>query len=113
MVVLAIIMATSCSVWRIAMVYLFAAVLLSSTAHPWYLLWALALLPLRFNSALWVLSLTISWSYTVLIDANTWYLPTWVMVITYAPVYLVLTIELGYWRLKRRQQLQEQIAGGQ
>jgi hypothetical protein len=76
--------------WRTAMVFFFAGLLLSTTAHPWYLLWALVLLPLRFNWALWVWSLTISWSYLVLRDAQAWDLPVWVGTIEYLPVYLIL-----------------------
>ncbi|MEM8737445.1 MAG: hypothetical protein AAGG38_03065 [Planctomycetota bacterium] len=56
--------------WRAAMTYLFAMVCLSSTAHPWYLLWATALLPVAWASgksvvspAVWVAALTMPWSY--------------------------------------------------
>ena len=56
--------------WRAAVTYLFAGVCLSSTAHPWYLLWALALLPVAWSAgptvvawAVWVASLTLGWSY--------------------------------------------------
>lgn len=56
--------------WRAATTFFFAMVCLSSTAHPWYLLWALALLPVSWASgrtfvgpAVWVASLTLPWSY--------------------------------------------------
>ena len=76
--------------WRAGMVYLFAALLLSSTAHPWYLLWALALLPVRFNAALWVLSLTISASYVALVDLDVYRVPPWVKCVEYVPVYALI-----------------------
>ena len=76
--------------YRASLVYLFAALLLSSTVHPWYLLWALAFVPLRFSAAVWVFSLTIAFSYEVLMHAETWATPRWVMIAEYAPVALVL-----------------------
>lgn len=75
---------------RTAMVYLFAALLLSSTVHPWYMLWALAFVPLHFNAALWVWSLTIAASYAVLRDRAAWSLPVWLIWCEYVPVYLLL-----------------------
>ncbi|MEM6458903.1 MAG: hypothetical protein AAF710_05885 [Planctomycetota bacterium] len=67
-------------VWRASAVYFFAMVLLSSTAHPWYLLWALALLPAAWVSgvpggrvvvvAIWVASLTLPWSYVAWLNAG-------------------------------------------
>lgn len=56
--------------WRAATTFFFAMVCLSSTVHPWYLLWALALLPVSWSAArtfvgpaVWVASLTLPWSY--------------------------------------------------
>ncbi len=56
--------------WRAATTYFFAMVCFSSTVHPWYLLWAMALLPVSWSSgrtfvgpAVWVASLTLPWSY--------------------------------------------------
>lgn len=56
--------------WRAATTYFFAMVCASSTAHPWYLLWALALMPVSWSAArtvvapaVWVASLTLPWSY--------------------------------------------------
>ncbi len=96
------------SLWRIAQLFLFAALLCSSTAHPWYLLWALVLIPLRFDAALWAMSLTITWSYAVLVDPVAWRLPAWVVVLEYTPVYLLLVlslIRLGRTRMKRSAQV--------
>lgn len=67
------------------------AVLVSSTVHPWYLLWALAVLPVsRFNPVTWMLSLTIALSYTALLDMSVYQVPTWVVTLEYVPVYAVL-----------------------
>ncbi|MEM6854357.1 MAG: hypothetical protein AAF593_08110 [Planctomycetota bacterium] len=56
--------------WRAATTYFFAMVCFSSTVHPWYLLWAMALLPVAWSAgrtfvgpAVWVASLTLPWSY--------------------------------------------------
>ncbi|MEM6553870.1 MAG: hypothetical protein AAF750_17275 [Planctomycetota bacterium] len=69
--------------WRASAVYFFAMVLLSSTAHPWYLLWALAVLPAAWASgvpgilggrgvvvAIWIASLTLPWSYVAWLNAG-------------------------------------------
>ena len=85
--------------WRTAMIYLFASLLLSSTVHPWYLLWSLVLLPVRFNLALWILGITISWSYAALIDPKTYQVPTWVLVTEYTPVFGTLLFQaIGHVR---------------
>lgn len=76
--------------WRACMVYLLAALLLSSTAHPWYLLWALALLAIRFNPALWAFSLTVSCSYVALADLETYRVPLWAKCVEYGPVYALI-----------------------
>ena len=92
--VLGVCMARGFDVWRTATVFMFASLLLSSTAHPWYLLWALALTAVWFNWGVWVYSLTIAWSYAVLRDVAQWELPAWVVVVEYVPVYLVVAVEL-------------------
>lgn len=76
--------------WRIAGLYFLWAILLSSTAHPWYLLWALVFIPINFQPATWILSLTISWSYVVLLDRETYLIPTWIHLAQYLPVYITI-----------------------
>lgn len=88
--------------WRASMVYLFAGVLLSSTAHPWYLLWALALLPMAFSWTAWALSLTIVLAYTAALNREAQQPFVWAMWLEYVPVYAVLLAELGRSALKRR-----------
>jgi hypothetical protein len=93
-VVVLLVVTWRCDLWRAAMVWLFASLLLSSTAHPWYLLWALAFVPIAFSEAAWVWSATIVLSYFVLRDVNAWHLSPWVAGVEYVPVYGMLMVEL-------------------
>lgn len=86
---------------RTAGAFMFASLLLSSTVHPWYLLWALALLPMYFSPALWVFSLVVVASYAAHLYEG-YRVPTWVVVLEYLPVYLGLAWS-GYMWLCRRQ----------
>ena len=88
--------------WTAALVAFFAAPLLSSTVHPWYLLWAMILLPLRFHPALWILTLTVTWNYAAWLNPDGWELPTRVAYWTYVPVYALLAWEAGRWCMHRR-----------
>ncbi len=76
--------------WRIAGFYFLWTILLSSTAHPWYLLWALVFIPIIFQPATWILSLTIGWSYVALLDRETYLVPTWIRLAQYLPVYIAI-----------------------
>jgi len=78
---------------RTAGVFLFASLLVSSTVHPWYLLWALALLPMYFSPSLWVFSLVVVASYAAHLYPG-YRVPTWVVVLEYLPVYAVVGWEL-------------------
>ena len=88
-------------VWAGCRVVLLAMVLFSSTAHPWYLLWALVLIPRAPSPAVWIASLTLPWGYVQLADVIDWTVPTWVMFAAYAPVYLALIIDL--WMRRRHE----------
>ncbi|GAB4108099.1 MAG: hypothetical protein Kow00105_14150 [Phycisphaeraceae bacterium] len=99
--VLLILLATLCRVTqqekdnpaRPAGVYLYASLLLSSTVHPWYLLWCLALVPMWFSLSFWVFTLTVTASYAAhLYDG--YRVPGWVVVAQYIPVYALLAYEL-------------------
>jgi len=83
--------------WQAVLVYLFASLLLSSTVYPWYLLWALAFVPIRFNIAVWVWSVTIVLSYIVWLDPDPWQVPMWALIAQDAPVYAVL-VWMGWHR---------------
>jgi hypothetical protein len=83
--------------YRAAMVYLFAGVLLSSTAHPWYLLWSLALLPLAFSWGAWVLSLTIVLAYTAWINPAGFEPLDWARWVMFVPVYGFVLVEGAVW----------------
>ncbi len=76
--------------WRVSLIYLFAALLLSSTVHPWYLLWALALLPIRFSCGAWVMSLTVAWSYVAILDHSIYVVPGGLLAAEYIPVYALV-----------------------
>lgn len=78
---------------RPAAAFLFASLLVSSTVHPWYLLWALALMPICFSPAFWVFSLTVTASYAAHLHEG-YRVPTWVVIGEYLPVYAVLIWEL-------------------
>ncbi len=90
LVVMIVVVRRGADLWEAVIAYFLAALLLSSTVYPWYLLWALALVPIRFNLAVWVWSLTITWSYAVWLDPDPWRVPTWVMWAQYVPVFGVL-----------------------
>ncbi|MHC4079961.1 MAG: glycosyltransferase 87 family protein [Planctomycetota bacterium] len=92
--------------WKATRVILTAMVLLSPAAHPWYLLWALALVPMAFGPAAWVASLTLPWGYAALghvtpQGAVAWGVSPWLMAAAYAPVYAAVAADLA---LKRRRQ---------
>jgi len=89
---------------RSAGAFLFASLLVSSTVHPWYLLWALAFLPMYFNLPMWVFSLTIAASYAAHINPDGYRVPGSVAIYEYAPVYglLVFAAVVWLWRLKVR-----------
>jgi hypothetical protein len=78
--------------WRFTAAGLLALVVFTTTAHPWYLLWAFALAPLAMNWPLWILSLTISWGYVVFVTGKgyaggeEWTVPPWVIAAAYGPV---------------------------
>ena len=92
--------------WRAVGVYLLAAVLLSSTAHPWYVLWPLALCAVRFDWVTWVLSLTIVLSYESRLHPDTLKPAEWVPWLEYGPVYgmllVVAAVALYQWQRRRR-----------
>lgn len=103
-VVLLIVFLRGRDLWRQSMIALLAMVLLSTTAHPWYLLWALAIFPVAAGRAgdtrplcglsLWIFSFTITFGYVAYAHVESWHVPTWVLVIAFAPVYVGILLEL-------------------
>jgi hypothetical protein len=87
-----------------AMAALAGALLLSPTVHPWYLLWPVALMPLRPTGSLFVWSGTIALSYLFLYPAfGAGPLPVWswsLKWIEMAPVLALLSFEL--WKRSRQ-----------
>jgi hypothetical protein len=93
--------------WKATRIVLAAMVLLSPAAHPWYLLWALAMVPMAFGPAAWVASLTLPWGYAALAHvtpqgAAAWGVSPWLMVAAYAPVYAALAADLARGRRAQR-----------
>ncbi len=77
-------------VWRVAGALMLAMLLLSSTVYPWYLLWVLVIVPVRFSITTWVWSMTIVASYYVWSRPVAYELPAWVLIVEYAPVAAAL-----------------------
>ncbi|MBB6428726.1 hypothetical protein [Algisphaera agarilytica] len=98
--------------WRAATTFFFAMVCLSSTVHPWYLLWAMALLPVAWSAgrtivgpAVWVASLTLPWSYWAWVNyANggafdgEYQIGTGLTLAVWLPVYAALG--WGAWKVR-------------
>ena len=87
------------SLWGRTRLIMLAMVLLSPTAHPWYLLWALAMVPMAPGLATWVASLTLSWGYVAWANVNPdgaagWGVSPWIMLAAYAPIYATLALLL-------------------
>jgi hypothetical protein len=70
--------------------------LLSPTAHPWYLCWALPFLPLVRCPAWILLSGTVALAYSVFAGAGGWEELPWVPWLEYTPFFLLLAWEA--WR---------------
>ncbi|MCE9591228.1 MAG: hypothetical protein K8S99_11965 [Planctomycetes bacterium] len=85
-------------IWRTALVYLLTLVLCSGTANPWDLLWALPILPLRFSGAVWLLSLTLAWSYAAYLPAYGGRVPLRLSIAEYAPALAAVALLLWRWR---------------
>jgi hypothetical protein len=87
------------NVWDAARVLLLAMLLFSTTAHPWYLLWAFALLPIAPSPTIWIASLTMLGTYMVwgyrADDSGhlVWGAPAWTAVAVYFPVYGSLLVD--------------------
>lgn len=85
-------------VWRASRMIFFAMIILSPTVHPWYLLWALVIVPMRPSASVWVASLTLLWSYAAwgyveTDDGLRWGAPVSVMMLAYTPIYVTLLFE--------------------
>ena len=85
--VLCVIAWRSRSVWPAAGAYLLAALLLSSTVHPWYVLWPLALVPMSREAGAWVLAITVPLAHAAWLTPADLEVPVWLRVVEYAPVY--------------------------
>lgn len=88
---------------RLAYLAIGCALFLSPTMYPWYLLWVAPFFAL-FRSRAWIgFSALVMLSYSVWKfygDTGAWMLPNWLLVLEYAPFYLLLLIGLA--RTNRR-----------
>ncbi|QDU70671.1 hypothetical protein [Mucisphaera calidilacus] len=75
---------------------LLAALLLSSTAHPWYALWMLPFVVAGGNRVGWLLSLMVLLAYVAHLDGG-YELAWWVVWAEYVPVYALLLWVLCRW----------------
>ncbi|MEE8477741.1 MAG: hypothetical protein V3S19_05190, partial [Gemmatimonadales bacterium] len=82
------------AVWSRSRAMFLAMVLLSPAAHPWYLLWALVLVPMAPAAGVWVASLTVLFGYAAFGGEAGWSVPRWVMVAAYVPVYVAVAVDL-------------------
>lgn len=86
--------------WRATAALLLALTLCSTTCHPWYLLWALALFPLGGCWTLWAYSLTIAWGYVVFVTgkghafAVEWTVAPWAIAAAYIPVAVAIFVDV-------------------
>lgn len=85
-------------IWRTAGVILLVTLLVSSTVYPWYLLWALVFVPVRFQPGAWVLSLTLPWSYEVLGHPERWQVDVWLVCLQFVPVFFAVGLGLIFGR---------------
>ncbi|QDU34705.1 hypothetical protein KS4_27790 [Poriferisphaera corsica] len=90
--VLVVALKRNLNIFAIALWYIFAALLLSTTVHPWYVLWLLALIPFHFNLAAWLFTLTITLAYTAHANPQGYIVPTPYLLLEYLPVYLAISV---------------------
>jgi hypothetical protein len=76
-----------------AFIWIAAVLLASPIVHPWYVTWLIPFLAWRRDLWLLVWTGSVIAAYAVLPEwwsAGTWRLPTWALILEYAPVYLLL-----------------------
>jgi hypothetical protein len=103
--------------WRAAAATLLALTLCSTTAHPWYLLWAFALCPLAGGAmswTLWTYALAITLGYVVFVTGKghalgvEWTVAPWMIALAYIPVLIALVVDV--WVHVRRARATPQAA---
>ena len=92
-------LALGLSIWRSEdklfrpmVVYFLVMMLTTSTLHPWYALWGLALLPLAFDTALWVLAGTVTLSYVAQHHPSDYEVPVALKLVEFVPVYALAAL---------------------
>ncbi|NIR43812.1 MAG: hypothetical protein GWN99_07630 [Gemmatimonadetes bacterium] len=79
-----------------------AVLLLAPTVHPWYLLWMVPLVAIRFNRAWLYLSgsvLTAYYGLEPFLERGNWPQPWWTRLIIYGPFFVLLAVDAwqGSW----------------
>jgi|GEM_PF-3713210 len=92
--------------WPVAVTVMHATtafLIFSPQVYPWYVLWALALIPLAWHAGTWLLSLTVLSSYSVWIvyrSTGEWEQPNAVLLLAWVPVLV-----LSFWALFREERV--------
>ena len=94
-----------------AAAFFFALFILAPVVHPWYLLWILALLPLRRHPldavgvAALIWTITVVCAYTAhqqMLETQVWRIPPFMLMIEYVPVFALLVYAAVRWRVTFR-----------
>lgn len=98
------------ALWSACVTVLLAQLLLSSTVHPWYALWPLALLPIAWGErrsgvgpvvcgTLWVFAGVLPLAYTAFVNPVEFQPLGWAVAVEYAAVYgTLIVLGLRTWR---------------
>ena len=89
-------------VWHDSAMMFLTMILLSTTIHPWYLLWAFVFIPIVRSRALWVASLTLPWGYIAWADPDGWSAPVRVTIAAHVPIYIALVFDLTSRKITAR-----------
>jgi hypothetical protein len=85
---------------RFAYLAVGAALLLSPTVYPWYLVWMVPFLSI-FPSRAWLsftgLVVLSYWVWLVYQESGAWMLPSWVLLLEYVPLYAMLLWKIPSW----------------
>jgi hypothetical protein len=82
---------------RVTFYLMFAALLLATQVHPWYVTWALIFIPFFPKPSILYLSGAVALSYLTYAVVP-WRERTWVLLVEYVPVYALLALEVIRFR---------------
>ena len=102
-------------VWQVGLIYMAVMVGLSSTVHPWYLLWAMGLLPVAragaahwgpVTAGVWGAALALPWGYVAWLEVAAgrgYTLPLWVQVGCWVTVAAAVGVGAALRRKRKAQ----------